>query len=80
MLNLRIAGSPASAGRVATGPLLRFLPEKLATTMLTWIGRGRRRRALRDLAARVNDPHLLRDIGVSPDDVAIEREKWFWQR
>ena len=86
MANQRIAGSTASAGRdgiaaaPVAAPLLRFLPEKLAATTLTWIVRRRRRRALRDLAAHVNDPHLLRDIGVSPDDVTVEREKWFWQR
>jgi uncharacterized protein YjiS (DUF1127 family) len=42
-------------------------------TLRTWLIRRRQRRALGDL-----DDHLLRDIGLTPAEVARERAKRFW--
>jgi uncharacterized protein YjiS (DUF1127 family) len=42
-------------------------------TLRTWLIRRRQRRALGDL-----DDHLLRNIGLTPAEVARERAKRFW--
>jgi uncharacterized protein YjiS (DUF1127 family) len=46
------------------------------------IGAGRarteQRRALRELSD--DDPHLLRDIGLTRQEAYREAAKWFWQR
>jgi uncharacterized protein YjiS (DUF1127 family) len=42
-----------------------------------WAVRARTRRELAQLAAL--EPHLLKDIGVSPSDARIEIEKPFWR-
>jgi uncharacterized protein YjiS (DUF1127 family) len=39
-----------------------------------WLKRVRQRNDLRDL-----DPHLLRDLGLTPRQAACETQKWFWQ-
>lgn len=46
----------------------------LAQVVLTWDVRRTGRRALKHL-----DPHLLRDIGLTSQDAAIEAEKPFWR-
>lgn len=46
----------------------------LAGLVRTWIERSRQRDALREL-----DPHLLRDIGISPEQARAEAGKPFWR-
>jgi uncharacterized protein YjiS (DUF1127 family) len=46
----------------------------LAATLATWRARERQRRDLARLDAR-----LRRDIGVTAEDVAVERNKSIWQ-
>lgn len=42
--------------------------------MMAWLERGRQRRHLRRL-----DDHMLKDIGLSRADVAMETDKPFWR-
>jgi len=44
-----------------------------------WIARSGERQALRDLAER-DDPHLLRDVGLTREQALRDGAKWFWQR
>jgi uncharacterized protein YjiS (DUF1127 family) len=60
---------PASIARLAA---------RLTSAIALWGARYRQRRALQDLAALNN--HLLRDIGVTPDEALREAAKWFWQK
>jgi len=46
----------------------------LAVTVLKWEQRQQTRRALNRL-----DPHMLADIGLSPQDARMECKKAFWQ-
>ena len=55
-------------------PLLATLAVRVAVTSSKWADRARTRRALKDL-----DPHLLRDIGVTPEAADIEANKRFWR-
>ena len=47
-------------------------------TVARWFARSRQRRALREIAVR-NDPHLLKDIGVSQAEALREADKPFWR-
>lgn len=47
---------------------------RLARTLLLWHERARQRRHLRYLS-----DHMLRDIGLTPDDVRAEAGKPFWR-
>ena len=53
--------------------LVATLAVRLAVASSKWANRSRTRRALKNL-----DPHLLRDIGVTPDAADIEANKRFW--
>lgn len=55
-------------------PLLASLAVRVAVTSSKWAKRHRTRLALKDL-----DPHLLRDIGVSPHAADVEANKRFWR-
>jgi uncharacterized protein YjiS (DUF1127 family) len=51
----------------------------MRSTVGRCLARSRQRRTLRDIAER-NDFHLLKDIGVSPEEALREADKPFWQR
>lgn len=55
-------------------PLLATFAVCVAVTSSKWAMRYRTRRSLKNL-----DPHLLRDIGLTPDAVDIEANKRFWR-
>ncbi len=55
-------------------PLLATLAVRLAVTTSKWADRAHTRKALKDL-----DPHLLRDIGLTPEAADIEANKRFWR-
>mgnify|MGYP000094281230 CR=1 FL=1 len=55
-------------------PILATLAVRVAVTSSKWATRYRTRRTLHTL-----DPHLLRDIGVTPDAADIEANKRFWR-
>lgn len=55
-------------------PLLATLAVRVAVTSSKWADRARTRKSLKQL-----DPHLLRDIGVTPDVADIEANKRFWR-
>lgn len=55
-------------------PLLATLSVRVAVTLAKWSTRSRTRCSLSHL-----DPHMLRDIGVTPDEARIEANKRFWQ-
>lgn len=57
-----------------TLPLLTMVAVRIAVTSSKWADRARARRALKNL-----DPHLLRDIGLTPDVADIEANKRFWR-
>lgn len=61
---------PAGAEARLRGKVLRLI----ADTVARWIARSEQRH---DLAAL--DDHLLKDIGVSPQDAAREAAKPFWR-
>jgi uncharacterized protein YjiS (DUF1127 family) len=48
----------------------------LLATLCTWNARSRQRHAL---SRMVDEPHLLKDIGVSQQEALRETEKWFWK-
>ncbi len=48
------------------------------STVGRWFARSRQLRALREIAER-NDPHLLKDIGVSREEALREADKAFWR-
>ena len=60
------------------GGNLLSLAVKLSLTVRGWIMRSGQRKALRELAT-FND-HLLKDIGLSPEQAWREAAKWFWQK
>jgi uncharacterized protein YjiS (DUF1127 family) len=70
-----------NAGRVGLYPPPRAqiaaLAVKLSSTIKLWSARSRQRRALGDLAEL--NSHLLKDIGITPDEASREAAKWFWQ-
>jgi uncharacterized protein YjiS (DUF1127 family) len=77
-----IPGSvPFSAGGLGLHPSRRAhitsLAGKLSSTIGLWSARSRQRRALGDLAEL--NSHLLKDIGVTPNEAFREAGKWFWQ-
>lgn len=51
-----------------------FVPASPLTLFMRWYDRHLQRRALAEL-----DERLLRDIGLTPDDVAAELRKPFWR-
>jgi len=50
---------------------------KLSFIFRRWLGRHRQRKDLGDLAQC--NRHLLKDIGISPEEAEGEAAKWFWQ-
>ena len=70
-------GTYAGPRRPTAASFGEFLLEAAARalrTLLTWQERDRQRRALAQLDAR-----MLRDVGLSRADVAMELHKPFWQ-
>jgi uncharacterized protein YjiS (DUF1127 family) len=59
-------------------PRVNGLIAGLASTIRRWVARSRQRRALREIAES-NDHHLLKDIGVSQQEVFNEADKPFWR-
>ncbi|WP_097802668.1 DUF1127 domain-containing protein [Pelagimonas varians] len=55
-------------------PALAGVAVKMAVVLTQWSTRQRTRRALDHL-----DPHLLRDIGLSPDAARDELSHHFWE-
>lgn len=55
-------------------PVLAALAISVAVTSSRWARQSRTRGALKHL-----DPHLLRDIGLTPDAADIEANKRFWR-
>lgn len=55
-------------------PLMAVLAVRVAVTLSKWSVRARTRKSLKGL-----DPHLLRDIGLTPDAAEIEANKRFWR-
>jgi len=51
---------------------------RLSCTFRGWMARRRQRQALGDLAECSR--HILKDIGISPEQAQREAAKWFWQR
>jgi len=51
---------------------------RLSGIFRSWMAYHRQRQALGDLAEY--NRHLLRDIGLSPEQAQREAAKWFWQR
>ena len=85
-MSTRIAGrSPLSIKVFVTDDLrgqrarVSSLIADLGSTIQQWVARSRQRRALREIAER-NDNHLLKDIGVSPEEAFREADKPFWRR
>jgi uncharacterized protein YjiS (DUF1127 family) len=73
-----VACSPYRLGpRVSQPAPIARLAARLTSTIGLWSARSRQRRALQDLATL--NAHLLKDIGVTPDEAAREAAKWFWQ-
>ena len=64
-----------SAKNTASGRLARC-----RRMVARWVARSRQRRALREIAERNDDQHLLKDIGVSPEEAFREADKPFWRR
>ena len=62
-------GTRRAAGFASFGAIL----QRSRATLRTWLVRRQQRRTLSDL-----DDHLLRDIGLTPAEVARERAKRFW--
>ncbi len=56
------------------GEILLEAAERALRTLLTWQERDRQRRALAQLDAR-----MLKDVGLSRVEVAMELRKPFWQ-
>jgi len=50
---------------------------RLSFIFRRWLGRHRQRKDLGDLAQC--NRHLLKDIGISPEEAEGEAAKWFWQ-
>jgi uncharacterized protein YjiS (DUF1127 family) len=50
---------------------------RLSFIFRRWLGRHRQREDLGDLAQC--NRHLLRDIGISPEEAERAAAKWFWQ-
>jgi uncharacterized protein YjiS (DUF1127 family) len=69
----------ASAARARYGrPLEGHSALKAPLRMLgVWLARSRQRRVLRELAL---DRHLMRDIGLNPEQALREAAKPFWRR
>jgi uncharacterized protein YjiS (DUF1127 family) len=55
-------------------PDLRTIAWRARHTVLTWIERAGQRQALAEL-----DDHLLKDIGISPEQARRESAKPFWR-
>lgn len=53
---------------------IRTLWRVIAVLMLTWHARAKQRRELREL-----EPWVLRDLGLSKLDAAVEAAKPFWR-
>ena len=62
-------GEDSAAGRIG----------RCRHTIARWIARSRQRRALREIAERSDDRHLLKDIGVSQEEAFREANKPFWR-
>ncbi len=69
--------SSHSVGRSTILPETRSILAASLRTIAVWFLRSAQRRALRDLA---QEPRLLRDIGLTPDQVLPEANKPFWRR
>jgi uncharacterized protein YjiS (DUF1127 family) len=63
--------------RTSRRPRIRALAIQVSSTIAVWSARSRQRRALGHLAEL--NSHLLKDIGVTPDEASREAGKWFWQ-
>jgi uncharacterized protein YjiS (DUF1127 family) len=64
--------------RHTSGPLqIAALAARLTALIGLWSARSRQRRDLGELA--LFNAHLLKDIGLTPDQAAREEAKWFWQ-
>jgi len=48
------------------------------STVGRWFARSRQRRVLREIAER-NDFHMLKDIGVTPEEALREADQPFWR-
>ena len=55
-------------------PMPSSAMQRVVWTALLWLQRRRTRIQLRDLP-----PHVLHDIGITPDDARLEIEKPFWR-
>ena len=63
------AATNAAAGRL----------DRCRRTVARWVARSRQRRALREIAERNDDRHLLKDIGLSQEEAFREADKPFWR-
>lgn len=55
-------------------PLLAVVAVRFASLVVSWETRRRTRYHLKNL-----DDHLLRDVGLTPDQARVEAARMFWQ-
>ena len=62
--------------RRKAGPVSIRASVRAVALMRLWLERARSRRQLRLL---LTDPHVLKDLGLTPDEVDLETIKPFWR-
>jgi uncharacterized protein YjiS (DUF1127 family) len=70
-------GALVLAPRPSRWPRIAMVAFKVSSTIGLWSARSRQRRALAELTQF--NAHLLKDIGLTPDQALLETAKWFWQ-
>jgi uncharacterized protein YjiS (DUF1127 family) len=73
----RSVGASGRGLSVPSRALIAALTAKLSSTINLWSARSRQRKALAELAGA--NGHLLKDIGIKPDQALREAARWFWE-